>query len=705
MKYATLFLSMLMLFGHIFGQQGWCGFDHHLQHQSKAKLQQMDRAIKAATLRDYSSRSDDTTILTIPVVFHILHQNGPENIADSLVFRAMQELNESFRYQGFFNQGTGADSYVEFCLATTQPDGTPFNGIRRIETPFTRLGTLNAIYNSRESLVFNPNQYLNIFVNESLLGGALLGIAAFPNEAGSSRDAINMDYQYVGASTPDSTAILTHEVGHILGLYHTFQDGCDNLDCLLQGDRVCDTRPDLVVFEGCSTPTNSCNTDADDPSVLNPFTSDSADLNYLYMDYNETACMNAFSPGQVVRMRQVLRNYRPSYLNSTVCQPLPALDAAVAEVLNPLPLVCDPAFQPSIVVSNTGQTPLTSFDAGYQLGTDPPRTINWTGNLAFGDSVTLTLPPVIGVPTATTPFRAFVVNPNAQADGRVSNDTLTVDIRRVAPSRMPISEDFEGGLSPQWTLDPAINNAWQREQLGCAQNDDGYCLRLDNTRFFNFGPTNSYVSPPIDLRNDSTAFLFFDVAYAFSDSVSFLFPNDILIIEVSEDCGQTYPENQQLYFRFGRDLATKEISPDTIETWTPTCDDWRTENIGLLDYAGKVINIRFRFVKDLNGFPVYIDNININSILSSNSPQQIASMWNVFPNPASDRLFIQGDNSFSGPIKFELMAPTGQVVLKQSARVMAQEMVNMDVSSVAKGIYFLRLTTNGQVYTQQVLLR
>ncbi|MEZ4930773.1 MAG: M43 family zinc metalloprotease [Saprospiraceae bacterium] len=83
--------------------------------------------------------------------------------------------------------------------------------------------------------------------------------------------------------SPKNNVVLIHEMG-CLNLYHTFQGGCKNDDCLTDGDQVCDTPPDQVTFSACAY--NSCGTDADDASANNPFTSDMADMTENYMDYS-----------------------------------------------------------------------------------------------------------------------------------------------------------------------------------------------------------------------------------------------------------------------------------------------------------------------------------------------------------------------------------------------------------------------------------
>ncbi len=92
----------------------------------------------------------------------------------------------------------------------------------------------------------------------------------------------------------------THEIGHYLGLLHTFQGGCLNSNCNTQGDNVCDTPPVYSPTGGCPTGRNSCNTD-------NP---DLNDMIENYMDYSYDECMNIFTNGQTDRMDANFWTYR-----------------------------------------------------------------------------------------------------------------------------------------------------------------------------------------------------------------------------------------------------------------------------------------------------------------------------------------------------------------------------------------------------------
>jgi len=259
--------------------------------------------------------------LVLPVVFHIIHNNGAENIPDSRILAALEYLNLAFSHTGFYAQnGPGSDAGIQFCLAQRAPDGSATTGITRTISPWTEL-LVNPYDDSLKNLIrWDPLHYINIWVVSSILSNAppdakaLAGYATLPFAVGSNRDGIVVISSSLGISFPNPNYVLPHEMGHYLGLYHTFGNGCPNDDCLLQGDRVCDTPPDQLTFSACNA--NSCHTDANAPSP-NPFTTDVPDMTDNFLDY--TTCANRLTVGQAERMLMLTNKFRFRLLESQAC--------------------------------------------------------------------------------------------------------------------------------------------------------------------------------------------------------------------------------------------------------------------------------------------------------------------------------------------------------------------------------------------------
>ncbi len=275
-------------------------------------------------MSNLSSQSESILAdFTLPVVVHVVHSGEAvgtgTNISADQVDQAIADLNAAF--DGSF--GTGVNTEIEFCLAKNNPAGDPATGITREESPLT-----NVIIETEDLLVkeidrWDPTKYINIWVVTDLSSNALVGdvrgYSYLPVFHGTDRDGIVIEAEYFG-TTPENSTILVQQMGHYLGLYHTFQAGCGNDNCLLDGDRVCDTPPDWTMAEApCNVDENSCFTDADDPSANNPFTTDVNDMRENYMDINPLACLTAFTQGQADRMTFFINGPRVSLTGSTVC--------------------------------------------------------------------------------------------------------------------------------------------------------------------------------------------------------------------------------------------------------------------------------------------------------------------------------------------------------------------------------------------------
>ncbi|RAK00465.1 putative secreted protein (Por secretion system target) [Larkinella arboricola] len=306
-----------------------CGIDQReiiLQQrdpQRLARRQKLNEQIQEVISRQKKEAQTarvGEVIYRIPVVVHVVHNNSSgfiggannPNISDEQIASQIQVLNEDYRRlpktRGFNTNPIGADTGIEFFLARVDPDGFQTNGITR---HYSEKSTFN-VYDGTSGddvalsqIAYWPSdKYLNIWVTS--LRNDYLGYSQFPeaenipglnpteNEL---TDGVIIDYRYFGSDIGAVTSSIyrygrttTHEVGHWLGLLHTWGDDyCGN-------DYCNDTPP----TEGANQ-TTEC---VDKFSNCNGTRTRNLIENYL--DYTPDACMNLFTLDQKARMRAVI---------------------------------------------------------------------------------------------------------------------------------------------------------------------------------------------------------------------------------------------------------------------------------------------------------------------------------------------------------------------------------------------------------------
>lgn len=300
--------------------------NHQLQQQ---QTYQAIQKILAQRRKNPDLLNKSAALYNIPVVVHIIHNNGTENISDAQVQQGMQDLNDAFRHEAPYNGPKGVDIEIEFCLAKQDPSGNPTNGINRVVSTLTDHNSTNDLA-LKDLSRWDTKKYLNIWLVKEICmpsyGCGVAGYAYYASAHGASFDGIVNEARWFGSSKNNSK-IHIHEVGHYLNLIHTFDGGCPNTNCLMNGDRVCDTPPDdSKSGVACGSSANTCTTDEDDTSLNNPFRpialgglGDQPDMHENYMDYSFQSCQNAFTQGQKDRMIYALTNIRSSLLTSVGC--------------------------------------------------------------------------------------------------------------------------------------------------------------------------------------------------------------------------------------------------------------------------------------------------------------------------------------------------------------------------------------------------
>ncbi|REE98201.1 zinc metalloprotease [Thermomonospora umbrina] len=225
-------------------------------------------------------RSNPPTRVTVPVNFHVLHSGPAGNLTDEQIDRQIRALDSS--YDGTLG---GEDTRFDFVLREVTRTDEPrwYADPTRHEADF------------KKRLRKGGPGTLNLYSAD--LGDQVLGWATFPwlYKSTPAMDGVVVHTKSLpGGTIPgfDRGFTATHEVGHWLGLYHTFQNGCRD-----PGDRVPDTSPENLPTDGCPLHKDTCPGGDADPI-------------HNFMDYSHDHCMSEFTQGQGDRMHDVWTAYR-----------------------------------------------------------------------------------------------------------------------------------------------------------------------------------------------------------------------------------------------------------------------------------------------------------------------------------------------------------------------------------------------------------
>jgi PKD repeat protein len=547
----------------------------------------------------------------IPVVVHVMHDNGIGDISDEQVQDAIDLLNEDYRRTNPDRTATREEfkpyavaAPFEFRLARLDPNNNPTNGIHRVNDPSKTYNQRNGV-KTGSGAPWDPRSYFNIWIVNSIQtssGGTVLGYAQFPGSGSWSTYGLVMRHDQfgrIGTSNADGRT-LTHEMGHCLGLYHTFQSGCGSR-CDNSGDDICDTPPSQTATWSCNHNQNTCSTDenSDKINVVLDNNGDtlridtiSLDQDYPdqvenYMSYD--ACQNMFTRGQVNVMIENTQFHSRliSMTSEDNLDETGVSDLYRAEFTANRNMVC------------TGGEVVYTDDSEYGVE-------NWFWTLPgatpenpIGEEATVTY---------NTPgiYQARLAVSNSKTTKIKTKESFIMVNPADGYYYPDFASDFEDGVFPsgRW-LGQDVDEAgasWQlNDQVGASGNNS---LMVDN--FNGIGGEIDYLfSSTYDLSVFESAELSFKYAFAKKLASN----GDRVIVSYSNDCGETWTGFWNL------NTTTLPTAPeDTTSEFVPTASEWR-EMTSALPIAALTENaqVRFTFISG-GGNNFYLDAVNITGV-------------------------------------------------------------------------------------------
>lgn len=664
-----------------------------------------------------------TTVRVIPIVFHIVHEYGVENVSDQQIQDQMTILNEDFLKMNAdtniviapFDTIIG-DAYIEFRLATLDPWGNCTNGIEHIYNHNTNQGD-----DYSKLSQWDRDKYLNVWLTKTIGSAGVAGYAYYPTGVtgtGFFRDGIIILHDYVGSigtGSPGRSRALTHEIGHWLGLAHTWGNDNDpgNTASCGQDDGIKDT-PNCIGMTSCNLSMNSC----DDTQTLDSYWGafDPVDNAQNYMDYSYCSVM--FTKGQAEFMNNVL-DQETSGRNNLFT----AANLAETGTSTTTPVTCAPLadFYVDVngAISNTGANanvmsacvndPIAFRDASWKAGVTswawsfpgatPSTSTSQNPTVTYAApgwyDVTLTVSNSVGSDTKTINHMVYIQGDWAEYAG-------------------PRTEDFNQNANFWISLNPENNDAsFQRVTSGGRQNSA--CFKLNNWKdvsnaqmftddwyyYDRLANSKDYlITPALDLRSTSNVNISFDYAYGTKATAT----TDItekLIVYYSRDCGKTWVQKTSLT---GAALVTAGYVGNT--DYTPNNDlQWKTVSFTHTPTAAdNKIKFKIEFTASDFSSNFYFDNFNVSGTLGIED-NGVLSTISIAPNPVAtgSDLAVEVPTATNG-MKLIVMDLKGAIISTTEVPASSGvQTVNIPMN-VAKGCYILNAVQGAAKSTHRVVV-
>jgi len=627
----------------------------------------------------------------IPVVFHIVHDYNTSYISDEQVESALEYINWDFQK---LNPDTidivsdfvdiASDLNITFRLAQLDPDGNCTKGVTRTFSNLTSVAGENV----KDLVKWDPSKYLNVWIVDEIASGAG-GYSYLPGSApGNDNNAgilvINSQFGAIGTSNGSgfSAHTLSHEIGHYLGLPHTW--GGTNTPGLSTNcnsdDGIADTPECIGQSFNCDLEIETCGSLDNVQNFMcyagcpNMFTEGQGDRVHYYLDNHTSG--NAARNGLWQQSNLVATGTNNGYVTQE-CTPIADIHSDNTSICVGEELIINGyAYNVDNVSLNwevTGSTtPTQTGDEAYAIYNTPgvyPITLQASNTAG----------------TTTVVKTDYIV---------VKNNTNQ--------TALPFYQDFESSIilndptnSASWFERTDYSESWEEATVGY-NSSKSYKAR---TRNFTEPGRAVLESSFIDFTNaQSGTRLYF--SYAYKRRAGFV--DDKLFVELSDDCGATWKRRKTIEIE---DLITSEGGQNS--TWEPASDDdWVETSVNMASVVGDPgVLIRFILEGEYGNY-VYIDAIEIHNFTVGVEEVELdANTLDVYPNPITNESVIEINSEIGTEYQLTITNVLGQVVYKQSDVIDNNKQVVPMPVDLNIGMYFIDLNMNGKHANKKVLVK
>lgn len=672
-----LLLVLIFTYTFSFGQHTHkCGINYFdsIEVAKNPEILKKRQALEAFTQSYIKQKSKNNERLVIPIVFHVLHDYGPEWIDADRINTAIEIINRDFNAEnsdlstviGEFKSIIG-NTNIEFRLAKIDPEGNPTTGINYYHTDLTYNATNALKYEIRN---WAPQKYLNVWSVRSIESNA----AAWSHYPGisSALDGVVSIYKYIG-----SGHTLTHEIGHYLNLAHPWgstnepgkEENCD------MDDNVEDTPNTIGADQNCNFNQESCG---------------SLDNVQNIMEYS--TCDAMLTIGQTERMRAALNSTISSRNNlwsetnlietGTIDGFVDIGTAPVADFKDEARTIC-----PGDVVAFKDYS-----SGGYAT--------EWEWTFEGGEPSTSTLQNPDVVYNTPGAYNVSLTAKNDQGESTVTREEIVVVIDPNYGIIAPTVVTMEDENFPFYPNDPLLKWSVRKEsddEWELFVGEENNAMRINNTA----GGVlkNSLITSNIDISGiDNPDYIYFDLAYAQKTSTSHV----ELKAFISIDCGTTW---LMRFYKSGKSLSTtggEYVRSDFV----PEAGQWEQMKIDISTFKDvEHLLVKFESSGD-NGNFLYIDNLSVGNVSSVKNIND-AKYLKVYPNPANHKITINYTPINNSEFNIQIANVFGKIVWSKNylnINTPINESLMIPELRIKPGVYFISVVSQNHKFTRPIVL-